>query len=304
MTETPDLATDRKSTMRLGFEESQFAVFFQNDLTHRNHNGVELAPIGQVLEAQLGFDLGGWLPPAHPIWGSLNSPALPGLSTPIWNPSLSATAAVSSKALNVFFQFKRSHHLSRRNAKYFNALGGPYLRFQVDRTENVGNLPQHELLEQLELRTKGFGLVRYVAPICHTYDKLESLCDSRGLLEECVYVAPTRFQPNHTTCAYTSPTNMIVNPGPEETRADTWTDIRGALADLSPGAVDVEELIGRTTELAYSLGARSVNQMRYPWRLSRRLPSEARGTLQNYLPAAELFFRTGLDWLVALVPAR
>jgi hypothetical protein len=211
---------------------------------------------------------------------------------------------VTSKALNVFFQFKRSHYLFRSNATYFNSLGGPYWRFRVDRTDNFGNLPQHELLEQLELQTAGSGLVRYVAPICHTYDKLESLCDSRGLLEECVYVAPTRFRPDHTTCAFTSPKNMIVNPDPEPTRADAWTDIRETLAALSLGATDVVELIGRTNELAYSLGARRPDQMRYPWRLQQRLPPEARAILQAYLPAAELFFRARLDWLVALVPAR
>lgn len=44
--------------MKPGFEESQFAVFFQDDLTNRNHGGVKLAPIGQVLEAKAGFDLG------------------------------------------------------------------------------------------------------------------------------------------------------------------------------------------------------------------------------------------------------
>ena len=43
---------------------------------------------------------------------------------------------------------------------YFDRLGVPYWRFQVDRTENPGNLPQHELLEQLEDRIAGSGVVR------------------------------------------------------------------------------------------------------------------------------------------------
>ncbi len=156
------------------------------------------------------------------MWGILHFPPLPGLSRPAWNPNLSASAAVTSKALNVFFQFKRSDYLHRSYATYFDDLGGPYWRFQVDRTDNVGSLPQHELLEQLETRTTDSGLVRYVAPMCHTYAELETLCDTRSLLEECVYVAPTRFMPDHTTCVYMSATNMIVNPDPEPTTADTW----------------------------------------------------------------------------------
>jgi hypothetical protein len=290
--------------MRPGFEESQFAVFFQDDLTHRNHEGIQLAPIGQVLEAKLGFDLGGWLPPHHPMWGILHFPPLPGLSRPVWNPTLSPADAVTSKALNVFFQFKRSHYLHRTYAMYFDDLGGPYWRFQVDRTDNVGSLPQHELLEQLETRTTDSGLVRYVAPMCHTYTELEALCDTRSLLEECVYVAPARFTPDHTTCAFTSATNMIVNPDPEPTKADAWTDIRGALTELAANASDIDELIGRTTEIAYSLGARQPRQMRYPWRLPQRLPYEARTLLESYLPAAELLFRARLEWLVALVPGQ
>ena len=290
--------------MRPEFEESQFAVFFQDDLTHRNHAGVELAPIGQVLEAKAGFDLGGWLPHAHPMWSLLHSAPLPGLSRPAWNPNLTPTAAVTSKALNVFFQFKRSDYLHRPYATYFGDLGGPYWRFHVDRTDNVGSLPQHELLEELETRTADLGLVRYVAPICHTYTELEALCDARGLLEECVYVAPTRFAPAHTTCAYTNATNMIVNPDPEATKADTWSDIRDALGELAIAATDIDDLVGRTAEVAFSLGARRPDQMRYPWRVPRGLPYETRTLIQTYLPAAELLFRARLEWLVALVPAR
>ncbi|MBK4347681.1 hypothetical protein [Lacisediminihabitans changchengi] len=138
--------------------------------------------------------------------------------------------------------------------------------------------------------------------MCHTYAELETLCDTRTLLEECVYVAPTRFTPAHTTCAYMSATNMIVNPNPEPTKADTWADIRGTLAELATDATDIDELIGRTTEIAYSLGARQPEQMRYPWRIPQRLPYEVRELLQTYLPAAELLFRVRLEWLVALVP--
>lgn len=290
--------------MSPGFEESQFAVFFQDDLTHRNHQGIELAPIGQVLEAKIGFDLGGWLPRSHPMWGILPSPPLPGLSRSVWNPSLDPGAAVTSKALNVFFQFKRSHYLYRQNATYFHDLGGPYWRFHIDRTVNVGSLPQHELLEQLETRTGSDGLVRYVAPMCHTYADLETLCDKRRLLDECVYVAPARFAPAHTTCAYTSATNMIVNPDPEPTKADTWSDTRGTLAELASNATGIDELVERTTEVAYSLGARRPEQMPYPWRVPRNLPYEVRAVLQAYLPAAELLFRARLEWLVAVVPDR
>lgn len=288
--------------MKPEFEESQFAVFFQHDLTHRNHKGIQLAPIGQVLEAKLGFDLGGWLPTNHPMWGILHFPPLPGLSRSAWNPALSPTAAVTSKALNVFFQFKRSHYLHRSNATYFNNLGGPYWRFHVDRTDNTGSLPQHELLEQLEIRTTDSGLVRYVAPMCHTYTELETLSDTRSLLEKCVYVAPERFIPDHTTCAFTSATNMIVNPDPEQTNADTWAAVRDALADLSTDAINVDQLIERTTEVAYSLGARRARQMRYPWRLTQRLPYETRTLLESYLPAAEFLFRSRVEWLVALAP--
>jgi len=288
--------------MRPGFEESQFAVFFQDDLTHRDHEGIQLAPIGQVLEAKVGFDLGGWLPPHHPMWGILHSSPLPGLSRQGWNPTLSPTAAVTSKALNVFFQFKRSHHLHRSHATYFDDLGGPYWRFHVDRTDNAGSLPQHELLEQLAARTTDSGVVRYVAPMCHTYTELEMLCDTRSLLEQCVYVAPDRFTPDHTTCAFTSATNMIVNPDPEPTEADNWSDIRGTLAELAFNATGIDDLIGRTTEVAYSLGARRPEQMRYPWRIPQRLPSEVRSVFQTYLPAAEFLFRARLEWLVALLP--
>jgi hypothetical protein len=284
------------------FEESQFAVFFQDDLTHRHDDGVVLAPIGQVLEARAGFDLGGWLPGTHPMWGILDSVPLPGLSRRAWNPNLSPTAAVTSKALNVFLQFKRSDYLHRPYATYFNQLGGAYWRFNVDRTDNVGSLPQHELLEELEGRTSGFGLVRYVAPICHTYARLEQLCDSRGLLEECVYVPPTHFTPAHTTCAYTSSTNMIVNPDPEVTNADRWSDVRDALTELMIDATSVDELIARTAEVAYSLGARLPEQLRYPWRIPQRLPPETRTLLQSVVPAAELLFRARLDWVVALAP--
>lgn len=288
--------------MKPQFEESQFAVFFQDDLSRRKHGPIQLAPIGQVLEAKVGFDLGGWVPRAHPMWSVLHSAPLPGLSRRAWNPSLDQTAAVTSKALNVFFQFKRPHHLYRPNATYFANLGGPYWRFYVDRTENPGSLPQHEMLEQLEMRTAGFGVVRYVSPICHTYAKLEALCDSSALLEECVYVAPTRFAPDHTTCAYTSATSMIVNPDPEPTSADTWSDVHGTLAEMATNATDIDELIGRTGEVARALGARQPDQLRYPWRLPRRLTPETRTLLQSYLPVAELLFRNRLEWLVAIAP--
>lgn len=290
--------------MRPEFEESQFAVFFQDDLTHRNHRGVELAPVGQVLEAKVGFDLAGWLPPRHPMWSILRLLPLPGLSRQAWNPNLPPSTAVTSKVLNVFFQFKRSDYLYRPNATYFHALGGPYWRFEIDRTVNVGSLPQHELLEQLEARTVSDGLVRYVAPMCHTYTDLETLCDTRSLLEECVYVPPSRFAPAHTTCAFTNATSMIVNPDPEPAKAEAWTDVRGTLAELASNASDIDGLLERTTEVAYSLGARRPEQMPYPWRLPRDLPYEVRTQLQSYLPVAELLYRARLEWLVALIPDR
>lgn len=289
--------------MKPQFEESQFAVFFVDDLTHRTlGRNVVLAPIGQVLEAKLGFDLGAWVPPGHPLWGPLGTVPLPGMSRPGWNPALSPRAAVTSKAINVFFQFKRSDYLLRPYARYFSDFGGPYWRFRVDRTLNVGSLPQHDLLEALEARTAGAALVRYVAPICHLYDELEAHCDSRTLLEQCVYVAPSRFAPAHTTCIFTSPANAMVNPDPESVKVDSWTQLQGRIADMVADAVDIEELLERTLELAYSLGARQPSELRYPWRLPQALPSEVRSVLELYLPAMDLMFRARLNWLVALVP--
>lgn len=290
--------------MKSQFEESQFAVFFQDDLTHRQHGAVTLAPIGQVLEARVGFDLGGWLPRHHPLWTTLGPMALPGLPLSGWNPDLDPAASVTSRALNVFFQFKRSDYLHRTNAKHYRSLGGPYWRFRVDRSVNPGGIPQHEMLELLEQRTSGQALVRYVAPLCHRYTELETLCHHRQLLEHCVYVAPTSFAPGHTTCAFTSPTSLLVNPDPERARADDWGDVLSALSESARQARDIDDLIFGAAELAQSLGARRYEDLGYPWRISQRGPYEDRRLLQSYATAAELFFRLRVRWLVALSSER
>lgn len=291
--------------MKPNYEESQFATFFQDDLTHRVLDGVvRLAPIGQVLEAQLGFDMGYWVPPTHPLWRMFGVPPLPGLSGAGWNLNVNTTSIASSKAINVFLQYKRSDYLVGSRSEYLAEFGGPYWRFRVDRTDNPGSLPQHDLLEGLESRTDGSALVRYVAPITHRYDVIENQCDSRELLENCVFVRPAHFSPAHTTCAYTTPSNAIVNPDPEFVRLEDWPRIATTISDLMASSSDIPTLIAQASEALTTLGPRQIENQRYPWRLPRNLPGEAGSLLQSYILIAEWMFRANVTWLVALQPTQ
>jgi hypothetical protein len=286
--------------MRPTLEENQFAFFFQHDLCNRQQTKrIEFAPVGQVLEARVGFDLGLLLPPEHSFWRIVGSAPLPGMESLNWNRNLASKNAISGKALNLFLQYKRSDYLFGNNAKYMNHFRGPYWQFKIDRTDNPPYPPQHNLLEELEAATKGSALVRYVAPMCHTFQQLEELHDNDSLLENSIYVSPQNFKPAHKVCAFSGPTNVIVNPDPQSAEVDSWTQLEDRIIAMRDAATDAETLIMQTAEIVSLLGGHRTPDSGL---LRGYRSSEPNALWQVYLSTAEWMFRFNLYWFVALVP--
>lgn len=287
--------------MKPNFEESQFADYFRDELRMKAdpQDGYRFAPMGQVLEAKLGWDSAAMLPAAHPTWADLGSTGLPGTVRSEWNPDLDLNAAVTEKALNVFFQFKRSDHLVRSNATYWNHFGRDYWQFFIDRSENPGSLPQHDLLTELEGRTAGRALVRYVAPLCHEFRDLERLSDGQQLTANCIYVSPAEFDPDHERCVFigTGPGECLVNPDPTDAAVDSWTSATETLQSLE-GAVG-DELIAETASTLIDLDESAARELRGRWATPESTAGDDRELVNQYLIASRWLYQSGVAWFAA-----
>lgn len=291
----------------MNYHEKQFEVFIQDEIRTRSFGAkTYFAPVGQVVEAKVGYDLGvqtrGW----HEIWKILGVPFLPGRDIHSWNSRLTPSDAVSSRATNLFFQFKRPKVLKGSRAAHLARFGGPYLRFKADRSAN-GNYPsQHELLEELEQFSAGQALVRYAAPVCFDYLELEDAATRGKLLESTIFIEPSRFMPDHTACCYTTPHNALVNPEPMEIEPETWPEFIRKVSTATREGQEVDRAVfGALDWTATALPANET-----PWSghaaqgaelpFWNDLSGETRDFLNAALTTSANLERLGLTWYLGL----
>lgn len=288
--------------MKPEFEESQFGALFQDSVTRQSwlrRNRVMVVPIGQVLEARLGFDVAWWFPRRHRIWGTLGVPGLPGLPRSSWAPDISEPIPVTGRAINLFFQFKRSDYLYGANAMYRQHFREPYWRFRVDRTVNPASQPQHDLLEALESRVGSKALVRYVAPRFHEFSELEVLAAKRQVAEHCVYVPPSDFSPDHVAYHFTA-SDQLVNPEPDARDPADWNTFFQVVAARVSNAPLLDGLLAEAPGLFDGIDALNVRELGYPWVLPRDVPELARALITPLLPAARFLFEHRIAWYVGV----
>ncbi len=291
----------------VNYHEKQFEVFIQDELRTRSFGMKKtyFAPVGQVVEAKVGYDLGVRAQRWDKIWKVLGVPFLPGRDIHSWNNNLAPDDAVSSRATNLFFQFKRPKVLHGARAAHLARFGGPYLRFKADRSAN-GNYPsQHELLEQLEQRSAGQALVRYAAPVCHDFAELEDAANRRRLLERTIFVEPSRFAPDHTACCYTTPHDAIVNPEPVEIEPETWPAFTQKVASASREAEGLREAVFGAFDWTATAFASDTSSRERTAQVSelpfwRELSGETRELVDAALTTSRNLDRLGLTWYFGL----
>lgn len=256
-----------------------------------------VVPIGQVLEAQVGFDVGWWFPRRHRIWGTLGVPGLPGLPRSSWAPDLREPVPITGRAINLFFQFKRSDYLFGANATHRQRFAQPYWRFRVDRSVNPGSQPQHDLLEDLESRVGADALVRYVAPRFHEFHALEALAARREVAAHCVYVQPSDFAPSHTSYHFTE-SDQVVNPEPAAREPADWSAFYETVESRLAGSELLNGLLANVPGLFDDMDVLNRSELGYPWIVPQDVPGPVRDLITPLLPAARFLFEHRIDWYV------
>lgn len=287
--------------MKPGFEESQFGALFQDSVARSepDQDDVMIVPIGQVLEAQVGFDIAFWFPHSHRLWGTLGIPGLLGLPRSTWAPDLREPVPITGRAINLFFQFKRSDYLYGANAKYRHRFDQPYWRFRVDRSANPVSKPQHDLLEELESRVGADALVRYVAPRFHEFHELEALAAKREVAEHCVYVPPSDFAPQHISYHFTA-SDQVVNPEPESREPADWNVFNQIVESRLSDSALLNGLLANVPSLFDDMDILNRRELGYPWIVPQDVPGRVRDLITPLLPAARFLFEHRIDWFVGI----
>lgn len=162
-------------------------------------------PVGQVLEAVLGFDAG-FDPAKREIWRLLRLPRPRGItvapSSWIGSPAgLPRVPDLSCQRVSLFVNFKRPESYKRKGRKLF---GTPYFRFSVRNRPPAPN--QHAILTTLATNiTEEFAVVRYAAAAFQLRSELESLRATRDILVHSCFVSPPSIRAPHTAWAYQWP---------------------------------------------------------------------------------------------------
>lgn len=218
--------------MKPNYEEKQFETMFQAEMVTRSTTLILPVAPGQVLEAEVGFDIAASLPGTHPLWALVGETLLSGAASSVWARGRLSGSRLTKSAVNMFFQHKRSHKLTRSNATSYSTFHEPFFRFAIDREANKRGFSQHGTLVGLEAVMTGLGVVRYSAPRTRDYDDLENWYLARSLLDHCVYVPPSSFG-LHDRCIFTSSSLAHFNPDGAQGAAQNWAELESELLRLT-----------------------------------------------------------------------
>lgn len=289
----------------VNFEEKVFEEMFNSALHNYKDQSMKIAPIGQALEAYLGYDMGISIDRHNPLWRIFGAPALRGFDLKTWASARVSNPGVTTSALNLFFQYKRPERMHGHNATHFNYFRGEYRRFNISRLAGQKSPSQQDTLCQLEAASRGAAYVRYAAPCAISYDDLEADWENNRLLHETVFVTPSSFEPGHLACNYNSPSNVLLNSEPKIYEAGTWGDLSRELSaalDTRRPFKEVLESVSSVVEqldLGSSLPYRGSNGWDYFEGLFGT-SKEIANLLQNTIHSAEALRNVGIDWQVAV----
>lgn len=186
--------------------------------------------------------------------------------------------------------------------EHHDRLGNPYWQFRVDRTiGRTKTRSQHDELLGLEVRSRGKGVVRYVAPYCDDYATLEAWSDARTLVRNCVFVAPSKFEPEHVLCAFSrAQADPITNPEPESISGTGYATFQSELSELLAYQADIAETVSELAAACREIDPDS-DVLSYPWRRRPQgMDEETAAFLADYSVAAQFMFRRNIAWLVGI----
>lgn len=193
-------------------------------------------PVGQVLEAVLGFDAG-FDPAKREIWRLLRLPRPRGITVAptcwVGSPGgLPRSPDLSCQRVSLFVNFKRPESYKRKGRKLF---GTPYFRFSVRNRPPAPN--QHAILTTLATNiSEDAAVVRYAAAAFQLRSELESLRATRDILVHSCFVSPLAIPAPHSAWAYQGPGLLgAPNPdGPSEPSETLDELVRHATRDRAP----------------------------------------------------------------------
>lgn len=145
---------------------------------------------GQVLEAELGFDVATRLNPRSRLFRRLfgqhaSAPGVPDVQ------SVGLPAGGATKLLNLFLQYKRPELISSGHRSKLWPKTEDFLRFSVQ-ANKVGQrrMDQLEVLLALEQHLDGVALVRYASPSVVARQEIYDRFHARTLLATTTFVRP------------------------------------------------------------------------------------------------------------------